>query len=202
MAPTPCRAPAERGPTVGGCATSEGRTPKRELQFPPRLEPATAAIPLVRPTRMSPGTRPGPYEIVAPLGEGGMGEVWKARDTRIGRTVALKVVKSDFSERFEREARAVAALNHPNICTLYDVGPNFIVHGDDRRRISQRPAAARDRARLRPPDCRRARSRARKGHRAPRSQARQHQDQTRWHREGPRFRPRQDHGSRNRRPAE
>ncbi len=73
------------------------------------------------------GTRLGPYEILASLGAGGMGEVWKARDTRLDRTVALKVSKADFSERFEREARAVAALNHPNIGTLYDVGPNYLV---------------------------------------------------------------------------
>jgi serine/threonine protein kinase len=76
---------------------------------------------------LSPGDKLGPYEILAPLGAGGMGEVWKAHDTRLGRTVALKVAKADFSERFEREARAVAALNHPNICTLHDVGPNYLV---------------------------------------------------------------------------
>jgi eukaryotic-like serine/threonine-protein kinase len=69
----------------------------------------------------------GPYTLISPLGEGGMGEVWKARDTRLDRIVALKVAKADFTERFEREARAVAALNHPNICTLYDVGPNYLV---------------------------------------------------------------------------
>ncbi|HEY2016488.1 MAG TPA: protein kinase [Bryobacteraceae bacterium] len=69
----------------------------------------------------------GPYELVAPIGAGGMGEVWRARDTRLGRAVALKVSKAEFSERFEREARAVAALNHPNICTLHDVGPNYLV---------------------------------------------------------------------------
>ena len=56
-----------------------------------------------------------------------MGEVWKARDTRLDRTVAVKVSKADFTDRFEREARAVAALNHPNICALYDVGPNYLV---------------------------------------------------------------------------
>ena len=56
-----------------------------------------------------------------------MGEVWKARDTRLDRTVAVKVSKSEFTDRFEREARAVAALNHPNICQLYDVGPNYLV---------------------------------------------------------------------------
>src|SRR5712692_6525152 len=73
------------------------------------------------------GDRLGPYEILAHIGAGGMGEVWKARDTRLGRIVALKVSKDQFSERFEREARAVAALNHPHICTLYDVGPNYLV---------------------------------------------------------------------------
>jgi Tol biopolymer transport system component len=73
------------------------------------------------------GSQLGPYEILALVGEGGMGEVYKARDTRLDRTVALKVSKADFTERFEREARAVAALNHPSICTLHDVGPNYLV---------------------------------------------------------------------------
>src|SRR6201993_1302596 len=73
------------------------------------------------------GARLGPYEILAMIGEGGMGEVYRARDTRLNRDVALKVSKEQFSERFEREARAVAALNHPNICHLYDVGPNYLV---------------------------------------------------------------------------
>ena len=72
-------------------------------------------------------SRLGPYEILAPLGAGGMGEVYRARDTRLGREVALKVSAERFSERFEREARAIAALNHPNICQLYDVGPNYLV---------------------------------------------------------------------------
>jgi eukaryotic-like serine/threonine-protein kinase len=68
------------------------------------------------------GERIGPYEIVDRAGKGGMGEVWKARDTRLGRVVAIKTPAARFSERFEREARAVAALNHPNICALYDIG--------------------------------------------------------------------------------
>jgi eukaryotic-like serine/threonine-protein kinase len=76
---------------------------------------------------LSNGTQLGPYEILAPIGAGGMGDVYKARDTRLDRTVAIKVSKEQFSERFEREARAVAALNHPNICTLYDVGPSYLV---------------------------------------------------------------------------
>jgi serine/threonine protein kinase len=77
---------------------------------------------------LSAGTRLGPYEILAPLGAGGMGEVYRARDTRLGREVAVKVMPSSFSQdpdrlsRFGQEARAVSALNHPNIMTLHDVG--------------------------------------------------------------------------------
>ena len=76
---------------------------------------------------LSIGTRLGPYEILAPLGAGGMGEVYRARDPRMGREVAIKVSAERFSDRFEREVRAVAALNHPHICHLYDVGPNYLV---------------------------------------------------------------------------
>ena len=71
---------------------------------------------------LSTGDKLGPYEILGPIGTGGMGDVYKARDTRLDRTVATKVSKADFSQRFEREARAISALNHPHICTLYDVG--------------------------------------------------------------------------------
>jgi serine/threonine protein kinase len=73
------------------------------------------------------GERLGPYEILSPIGAGGMGTVYRARDTRLGREVAIKVSEQQFSERFEREARAIASLNHPNICHLYDVGPNYLV---------------------------------------------------------------------------
>src|ERR1700723_2336278 len=74
------------------------------------------------------GTKLGPYEIIAPLGTGGMGEVYRARDTRLGRDVALKVLPSSFAtdaerlRRFEQEARSASALNHPNILTVFDVG--------------------------------------------------------------------------------
>src|ERR1700693_5080494 len=71
--------------------------------------------------------RLGPYEIVSPLGKGGMGEVWKARDPRLNRDVAIKVAAQQFTDRFEREARAIAALNHANICILHDIGPNYLV---------------------------------------------------------------------------
>jgi eukaryotic-like serine/threonine-protein kinase len=74
-----------------------------------------------------PGDRLGPYEILEPLGAGGMGEVYKARDIRLDRLVAIKSSHERFSERFEREARAVAALNHPHICTLYDIGEDYLV---------------------------------------------------------------------------
>jgi hypothetical protein len=74
---------------------------------------------------LKPGDKLGNFQIVALLGRGGMGEVYRARDTRPGRDVAVKISAERFSDRFEREARAVAALNHPNICTLYDVGPTI-----------------------------------------------------------------------------
>src|ERR1700683_280222 len=78
-------------------------------------------------TMLAAGKRLGRYEIEARLGAGGMGEVFRARDTRLGRTVAIKTTRERFSDRFEREARAISALNHPYICTLYDVGPNYLV---------------------------------------------------------------------------
>jgi serine/threonine protein kinase len=77
---------------------------------------------------LSTGTRLGPYEVIAATGAGGMGEVYKARDTRLDRTVAIKILPShltgreDLRQRFEREARAASSLNHPHICTLYDIG--------------------------------------------------------------------------------
>src|SRR5262245_4896576 len=82
---------------------------------------------------LSAGTRLGPYEVVAALGAGGMGEVYRARDIRLGRDVAIKLLPEAFAadpdrlRRFEQEARAIAALNHPNICQLHDVGPGYLV---------------------------------------------------------------------------
>jgi serine/threonine protein kinase/Tfp pilus assembly protein PilF len=76
---------------------------------------------------LSPGDKLGPYEILTPIGAGGMGEVYQARDPRLKRNVAIKVSAGQFTERFEREAQAIAALNHPNICTLHDIGPNYLV---------------------------------------------------------------------------
>ncbi len=82
----------------------------------------TAAV-----TQVAAGTELGPYTVETMLGRGGMGEVYRARDTRLNRRVAIKVSSHQFTDRFEREARAIAALNHPHICTLYDVGPNCLV---------------------------------------------------------------------------
>src|SRR6202030_2009653 len=76
---------------------------------------------------LSAGDKLGPYEILASIGAGGMGEVYRARDPRLNRDVAIKISQDKFSDRFEHEARAVAALNHPNICHIYDGAPNYMV---------------------------------------------------------------------------
>ena len=83
---------------------------------------------------LTPGTRLGPYQVTAPIGSGGMGEVYSATDTRLDRTVAIKVLPEHLAddpqrrERFEREAKAVSSLNHPHICTLHDVGEQDGTH--------------------------------------------------------------------------
>ena len=79
------------------------------------------------PNLLKPGDTLGPYRVDELLGKGGMGEVYKGTDTRLGRPVAIKVSAREFSDRFEREAKAISSLNHPNVCTLYDVGPNYLV---------------------------------------------------------------------------
>src|SRR5438874_5340957 len=76
---------------------------------------------------LSAGDRLGPYEILTPIGTGGMGEVWKARDTRLNRLVVVKQLKGEHSARFKQEAQAIAALNHPHICQIYDIGPDYLV---------------------------------------------------------------------------
>src|SRR5688500_5014786 len=84
-------------------------------------------------TVVAAGTRLGPYEVVSRIGAGGMGEVWKARDRRLDRSVAIKILPAglardaQFKMRFEREAKTISQLNHPHICTLYDVGDDYLV---------------------------------------------------------------------------
>src|SRR4051812_14069466 len=73
------------------------------------------------------GARLGPYEMLSVIGAGGMGEVWKALDTRLGRIVAIKRLVAPHSDRFDQEARAIAALNHPCICQIYDIGSDYLV---------------------------------------------------------------------------
>src|SRR6187401_1953027 len=76
---------------------------------------------------LAPGTKLGPYEIQSLIGTGGMGEVYRAHDSRLNRTVAIKRVPDSHADRFGTEARAIAALNHPHICQIYDVGPDYLV---------------------------------------------------------------------------
>lgn len=97
---------------------SEARLDRPALQI---------AADILRVQQFTPGSQVGPYSILTRLGEGGMGDVYKARDTRLGRAVAIKTLRPEFSSRFQREAKAISALNHPHVCTLYDVGPDYLV---------------------------------------------------------------------------
>ena len=122
----------ERGPDVLADAEPEVRLKVESLLAAARtgkvlLDQPAAGLSSEFRTQLKPGTCLGPYQIERLIGHGGMGQVYRARDTRLGRTVAIKTSSARFSERFEREARAIAALNHPHICHLYDVGPDYLV---------------------------------------------------------------------------
>ena len=132
------RAPSQRGVYIEEtCGTDPDL--RKEVESLLHQDDSTPEMPLNRPAwlafggpentgaKPAPGTRLGPYEIEYALGAGGMGEVFRARDTRLNRPVAIKILRAQFSDRFEREARAISALNHPHICTLYDVGADFLV---------------------------------------------------------------------------
>jgi serine/threonine protein kinase len=106
---------AQQSSGTGGLLDGPTRTGSPSLPHEPSV------------SRLAAGSQLGPYQIHSLLGSGGMGQVYKAFDARLGRDVAIKVGAERFSERFDREVRAVASLNHPNICTVYDVGPNYLV---------------------------------------------------------------------------
>ncbi len=122
------------GPRNRGISAPPGRASNSRRCQPPtlRLRSLADATPFLRldyaPMALAPGTRLGPYEVLAPLGAGGMGEVYRARDTRLGRDVAVKVLPQHVSAspgdraRFKREAKTISSLNHPHICVLHDVG--------------------------------------------------------------------------------
>lgn len=93
----------------------------------PAIQSAARLFEDAPPDALAPGTSLGPYRIEGKLGEGGMGEIYRATDTRLDRTVAIKVVRERFNARFQREGRAISSLNHPNICALYDIGSDYMV---------------------------------------------------------------------------
>ncbi len=113
-----CRGDAELRREVESLLASGGSTGL----LPDQTEWGEGEDPAAPATVLTSGVRLGPYEILGPLGEGGMGKVYRGLDTRLGRAVAIKISTQQFSKRFEQEARSISALNHPHICTLYDVG--------------------------------------------------------------------------------
>jgi predicted Ser/Thr protein kinase len=129
------RDPASRAPFLDGACGSDGALRKEiESLLAEATEgqglldqPAAALLAEFGTIELNSGTRLGPYQIEAVIGQGGMGKVYRARDTRLGRVVAIKTSSARFIQRFEREARAIAALNHPHICHLYHVGPDYLV---------------------------------------------------------------------------
>src|SRR5579863_6963753 len=119
-------------PKPQGSANPQGSKPSQTPKFTSRRPDSGTSLysGLKRsspPMELKPGDKLGAYEIVSAIGKGGMGEVWRARDPKLGRDVAIKVSAQQFTDRFEREARAIAALNHANVCTLYHIGPNYLV---------------------------------------------------------------------------
>jgi len=113
-------------PLVSPVAGGEQNVSGNDMEWPAwEVAPSLLAEETVTPLAV--GARLGPYQIESLLGAGGMGQVYKARDTRLGRAVAIKITHRQFSQRFERESRAISALNHPHICTVHDVGPNYLV---------------------------------------------------------------------------
>ena len=159
------------------------------------------------------GTKLGPYEIAAPVGAGGMGEVYRARDERLKRDVAIKVLPASFSQdpdrlkRFEQEAQAAGALNHPNITAVYDFGehdgaPYIVTELLEGETLREPPRARRHLAaqgdRLCRPDRKGPRGRSRKGNRPPRPEAREHLPDQRRTGQDPRLRPREAEAGRRR----
>jgi serine/threonine protein kinase len=131
------RAPGERDAFLAEACTSDAglasevqsllKENSGGLMDRPVLEAAANLLDDAPDSRWIPGEHVGPYRILGPLGEGSMGSVYKAYDSRLGREVAIKVAKEAFSGRFLREARAISALNHSHICTLFDIGPDYLV---------------------------------------------------------------------------
>ncbi len=129
------RDPASRAPFLDGACGSDSALRKEiESLLAEATEgqglldqPAAGLLAEFGTIELNSGTRLGPYQIEAVIGQGGMGKVYRARDTRLGRIVAIKTSSARFIQRFEREARAIAALNHPHICHLYHVGPDYLV---------------------------------------------------------------------------
>ncbi|SPE43395.1 putative Serine/threonine protein kinase [Candidatus Sulfopaludibacter sp. SbA3] len=126
------KSPEDRIPYLAGACGDDTALNREVAALIRRSESAHSPLDelpwkLLESTALETGTALGPYRILQLVGSGGMGRVYKAIDTRLGRTVALKIAKSQFSERFQREARAISALSHPHICTLYDIGPDYLV---------------------------------------------------------------------------
>ena len=105
---------------------AQGESSDKAILDRPAWEAAGQSIE-VRPAELAAGAQLGPYRVESVIGAGGRGKVYRARDTRLDREVAIKASNAQFTQRFDREAKTVAALNHPNVCQIYDVGPNYVV---------------------------------------------------------------------------